>query len=241
MTASRGRIDRVHSIVLIATAFPTVWRVRRSDDGAATNEIAILLGSRSTTTAVGGLSRRFRCLPAQRNSCRGPVATMVMAAFLPPLRPRAVDASPMAASGMGCVSSTFIRRMRRDRPSQHTPLEAVDGAFSSNIQMRELVAKDHCDPSISRTGANFAVQNLTLPDDSAASRASAHRACVGSKAKRPREWHRVRQRPAGKARQCRVTGRPRFCCRPPGGSTTSTAGTRRDVSVLTLTMSPADL
>lgn len=150
---------------MIASRFPTVGVF---DDLTADPEelvVAFLLES-ATNDRLAILSRRLPLLP-ENEIAHGPGATMLMAAFL-----HADEAGGRFTDGrLGAwyaaldvetaITETLYHSTRRLRLS--------DGAFPSNIQMRELIASIDC-MLIDLRGLQTQRPELYDPDDYAASR-----------------------------------------------------------------------
>jgi RES domain-containing protein len=151
---------------LIASRYPTVGAFDDLTTDRDELEIAFLLES-ATNDRLAALSRRLRLLP-KSEILQGAGATMVMAAFL-----HADEAGGRFTDGrLGAwyaaldvetaIAETVHHSSRRLRLSQ--------GAFPSNIQMRELVAHIDCELADLR-GLRTERADLYDPDDYGASRA----------------------------------------------------------------------
>jgi RES domain-containing protein len=151
---------------LIASRYPTVGAFDDLTTDRDELEIAFLLES-ATNDRLAALSRRLRLLP-KSEILQGAGATMVMAAFL-----HADEAGGRFTDGrLGAwyaaldvetaIAETVHHSSRRLRLSQ--------GAFPSNIQMRELVAHIDCKLADLR-GLRTERADLYDPDDYGASRA----------------------------------------------------------------------
>jgi hypothetical protein len=141
MTAPAGARVRETTHRLIASRFPPV---RVFDDLAADKEelaIAFLLES-ATNDRLAVVSRRLPLLP-RNDIVQGPGATMVMAAFL-----HADGAGGRFTDGrLGAWYASFDVDTAIAETLYHSTrrLRLSDGAFPSNIQMREIVAGIDCD------------------------------------------------------------------------------------------------
>jgi hypothetical protein len=138
--AARARVrETTHR--LIASRYPPVGVF---DDLAADKEelaMAFLLES-ATNDRLAVLSRRLPRLP-EDEIVQGPGATMVMAAFL-----HADEAGGRFTDGrLGAWYASFDVETAIAETLYHSTrrLRLSDGAFPSNIQMRELVAGIDCD------------------------------------------------------------------------------------------------
>lgn len=126
---------------LIASRYPTVGVF----DDLTTNKddvaVAFLLES-ATNDRLSILTRRLTLLPPEE-IVQGPGATMVMAAFL-----HADEQGGRFTDGrLGAWYAALDVATAIDETVHHSTrrLRLSDGAFPSNIQMRELVANTDCD------------------------------------------------------------------------------------------------
>src|SRR5215216_1194791 len=166
MTAPAPAPVRDNTHRLIASRYPPVGVF---DDLAADKQdlaMAFLLES-ATNDRLAILSRRLPLLPANE-IVQGPGATMVMAAFL-----HADDAGGRFTDGrLGAWYASFDVDTAIAETVHHSArrLRLSDGAFPSNIQMRELVAGIDCD-LIDIRGQQKSRPDLYRPDDYSASQA----------------------------------------------------------------------
>jgi len=166
MTApARARVrETTHR--LIASRYPPVGVF---DDLAADKEelaIAFLLES-ATNDRLAVLSRRLPLLP-RNEIVQGPGATMVMAAFL-----HADGAGGRFTDGrLGAWYASFDVATAIADTLYHSTrrLRLSDGAFPSNIQMREIVAGIDCD-LVELRGEQQTRADLYHPEDYTAAQA----------------------------------------------------------------------
>jgi RES domain len=165
MTAPARANVRETTHRLIASRYPPIGVF---DDLTADKDelaIAYLLES-ATNDRVAILSRRLRFLP-DSEIVQGPGATMVMAAFL-----HADEAGGRFTDGrLGAWYASFEVDAAIAETAYHSTrrLRLSDGAFPSNIQIRELVAGIDCD-LIDIRGQQRARPELYHPDDYSESR-----------------------------------------------------------------------
>jgi hypothetical protein len=151
---------------LIASRYPPVGVF---DDLAADKDalaMAFLLES-ATNDRLAVLSRRLPLLP-ENEIVQGPGATMVMAAFL-----HADEAGGrFTDSRLGAWYASFDVDTAIAETVYHSTrrLRLSEGAFPSNIQMRELVAGIDCDLTDTR-GAQKTLPDLYRAEDYRASQA----------------------------------------------------------------------
>jgi hypothetical protein len=126
---------------LIASRYPTIGVF---DDVAADNEelAAAFLMESATNDRLAVLTQRVALLPATE-IVRGPGATMVMAAFLH----ADAQGGRFTDGRLGAWYASFEVGAAIAETLHHSTrrLKLSDGAFPSNIQMRELVARIDCE------------------------------------------------------------------------------------------------
>jgi hypothetical protein len=166
MTADSRAHVRETTHRLVASRYPAVGVF---DDLAADKDelaVAFLLES-ATNDRLAVLSRRLPLLP-ENEIVQGLGATMVMAAFL-----HADEAGGRFTDGrLGAWYASFDVHTAIAETLHHSTrrLRRADGAFPSNIQMRELIAGIDCD-LIDIRGQKEIRPELYDPDDYSAAQA----------------------------------------------------------------------